>query len=108
MSRQEEEAKSKAGADGLDVGSLEVDSYRTTQQQVLEEVIENQFLKVGAEYNMNEVREIAALSLSICPIDVMEVFSSSRFTSLAACYGYAGVWQLISAKRSQTAVICEI
>ena len=74
----------------FDLNSLEFDidhSYKAVQKRILEEMIEQQFVKEGVDYNFSEVQKIATLSASICSVDVMEIFSPSRFTSLAACYG---------------------
>lgn len=65
----------------LELGSLEFDidhSYKAIQKQILEDVIEQQFVKEGVDYNKSEVQKIATLSASMCSVDIMEIFSPTR------------------------------
>ena len=53
-----EEAAPAGATASLDVGSLEFDihhSYQAMQKQVLEEVIEQQFVTEGVEYDKSDV-----------------------------------------------------
>lgn len=79
-----------ADARVLDLCSIEREIEAGEKQQykaALEQLIIDKYSRESVELSQEDAGHIASLSLSIGAVDVMEIFSPSRFTSMASKFG---------------------
>ena len=79
-----------ADASVLDLCSIErgiEEGEKQRYKAALEQMIADKYSRESVELSSGDAGKIAALSLSLGAVDVMEVFSPSRFTSMASKFG---------------------